>query len=285
MVEKIDSNVTGLSFAEEASLGVLPGSPVWHTLEPNSYADFGGQIKTVARNPINQTRQRKKGVITDLDASGGFNQDLTFENTTRLLQGFMFANMREKFTTAPLNSAAIPITSVDAATDVYAAASGLSGLLALSLVYASGFTNPANNGLKLVASASTGTTITVGDGTVDEAAPPADRRTAVGQRCSDAFVGRASGMAVEAALVHAHAVVAREHRIDLDIGRHDAAAGVVAEIAHRRLVRGAHQQRVLRVILVDAFLPALEFAFDVVVEILGRAVLAAGGRDQPAILQ
>lgn len=174
MVEKIDSNVTGLSFAEEASLGVLPGSPVWHTLEPNSYADFGGQIKTVARNPINQTRQRKKGVITDLDASGGFNQDLTFENTTRLLQGFMFANMREKFTTAPLNSAAIPITSVDAATDVYAAASGLSGLLALSLVYASGFSNQANNGLKLVASASTGTTITVGDGTVDEAAPPVD---------------------------------------------------------------------------------------------------------------
>jgi hypothetical protein len=174
MADKIDSNVTGLSFAEEASLGVLPGSPVWHALEPNSYSDFGGQIKTVARNPINQTRQRKKGVITDLDASGGFNQDLTFANTIRILQGFMFANIREKKTTKPLNSAAIPVTGVTAADDTFAAASGLSGFLANQLVLASGFGVPANNGLKVVASASTATAVVVGDGLVDEASPPAD---------------------------------------------------------------------------------------------------------------
>ena len=61
MPNKIDSNVTGLAYAEEASIGVLPGSPVFYSLEPNSYNPTGAEIKTVARNPINPSRQRKKG--------------------------------------------------------------------------------------------------------------------------------------------------------------------------------------------------------------------------------
>lgn len=172
MVNKIDSNVTGLNYAEETSLKTLPGTPVWYPLEPNSYSDFGGQVTLLARNPINATRKNKKGVITDLDASGEFNQDLTHSNLTRLLQGFFFADIREKVTNLPMNSAAIPFTSVTASTDIYLAASGLAGILAQSLVYFTGFTNAANNGLKVVPSASTATQITAPDGTVDEASPP-----------------------------------------------------------------------------------------------------------------
>lgn len=187
MANKVDSNVTGLRFAEEATLKVLPGSPVFYPLEPNSYSDFGGQIATVARNPINPSRQRKKGVTTDLDASGGFNQDLTFDNTTRLLQGFFFADIREKKTSAPMNVAATALTSVTGSSKTYAAASGMTGYLASQLIMASGFGVTANNGLKSVASASTSTDVVVNEAIADEASPPAAAKlTTVGYQFASA---------------------------------------------------------------------------------------------------
>lgn len=170
MANKIDSNLTGLAIAEESSLKVLPGSPVWYELEPNSYADFGSEISTVAREPINPSRQRKKGVVVDLDASGGFNMDFTSEISKRLAQGFFFADAREKFSTQKLNAAAIPITSTT--TSTYTAASGLTGFKAGDLVFASGFANAANNGIKRVTTVLAGV-LTVVETLVTEAAPPA----------------------------------------------------------------------------------------------------------------
>lgn len=174
---KIDSNITGLRIAEEACLKRLPvlatdgKDPTWYGLEPNSYADFGGQTTTTARNFMNPSRQRRKGTITDLDASGGFNQDVTPGNLTRLMQGFMFADAHEKPTTAPLNAAAVAISSVDAASKTYTVASGGAAFLAGMLVMATGFAVSANNGLKVVASSTAGTVVV--DAAADESAPPA----------------------------------------------------------------------------------------------------------------
>lgn len=185
MSNKQDSNVTGLRFAEEDTIGVLPGSPVWYPLEPNGYNDFGGQSKLLARNPINQSRQRKKGVITDLDASGGFGQDLTQNNLTRMIQGFLFADIREKATNIPMNGTPVPCSAVTSGTKTYTLGSGGAAFLATDLVYASGFSDPANNGLKTVAS-STGTTVVVAETCVTEVPAATARLQRVGRQFASA---------------------------------------------------------------------------------------------------
>ena len=150
-INKIDSNVTGLAIAEEASLGTLPASPIWYELEPNEYADFGGELTLVNRNPINPGRQRKKGVITDLDANGGIQQDLTFTNLSFLWPGLFLANKRVKsLNTVGATDAADQVTSVSAggAGGYVLGTGGGAKYVTGSLVFAQGFTNDVNNGLK-----------------------------------------------------------------------------------------------------------------------------------------
>lgn len=166
-VTKQDSNQTELRFSEETSFKVANGAAVWQLLEPNSYQDFGGQITNLARNPIDSDRQRKKGVTTDLDASGGFSSDLTAGNLQNILQGFFFADLRKKTEFGGAGQ----ITSVSGANQ-YGAAAGLDAFPVGSLIFASGFSNSANNGLKRV-TVSTATLLTVAETLVAEAAPPA----------------------------------------------------------------------------------------------------------------
>lgn len=174
-IDKIDSNATSLAFAEEECLKILPGvdgaDAVWYGLEPNSYSDFGGEVTKVARSPISISRQNRKGVTTDLTVSGGFNADFTKSNMNRLLQGFFFADAREKPSTISLLAADVPITGVVDSTKTYTAAAGLDDFAKAGyIVNAKGFAFTANNGLKTVASA-TATTIVVDQAVVDETPP------------------------------------------------------------------------------------------------------------------
>jgi len=169
-VNKLDSSVTGLRIAREASYGVLPGSPVWYPLEPNSYGDFGGNVTTTARETINDARSRQRGVTTDVQSSANFESDLTSDSLAELLEGVFYAAYDKKSERFNNHSADSSITDVAASTDTYTVASG-TAFRSGDLVFASGFAQSANNGLKQATAGSSATSLVVVDALSDEAAP------------------------------------------------------------------------------------------------------------------
>lgn len=184
-VNQIDSNITGLAIAEEECPKVLPGvngaDAVWYAMEPNTYSTFGGDIKTVARLPINASRQQRKGTVSDLNASAGFNTDVTASNITRLMQGFFFADAREQPATQPINGSQVAITAVDAALG-FEAASGLSIFKPTDIVVTKGFNLPGNNNVFVVTTAANGALMTSPAPSTEAAPPAAAQITRVGRQ-------------------------------------------------------------------------------------------------------
>ena len=163
LVNKINSNVVETAYAEESSIKTLPGTPIWRPLDVNSFTDFGGSISKVSRNPFRTDRQMRKGQTTDLDAAGTVNHDLVQLGLQDILQGFFFADLRNKIEFGGAGE----ITGVTTGPDTYTAASGLDAYDVGDLVFAAGFTNAANNGLKEVTTV-TATVLTVAETLVAE---------------------------------------------------------------------------------------------------------------------
>lgn len=181
-VPNVDSNSTGLSFAQESSLKTV-SSPTWYQLEPNSYGDFGGQNTLIARNPINSSRQRKKGVITDLESMAEFETDLTYSRNElqQLWSAALCADFRRK------GEEVVTAVDIDGANpDEYEVAS-TTGFLVGSLIKGSGFTNSANNALNVVTAVVSNTSVEVASGQLVAETPPAGANiTVVGyQAASD----------------------------------------------------------------------------------------------------
>lgn len=163
-VALLASNQTGLRVAKEASLRVLPGSPVWNPQDPNSYSNWGGEIKNMERDPIRDDRQNAKGVTVGLSAAGEYTMDFTYGAMQFVLPSFFYANFRPKIDFGGSGQ----ITSV---TTTYNAASGFT-FASGDLIFAAGFsTILGNNGLKQVNSA-TGTAVTTVE-TLTAETPPA----------------------------------------------------------------------------------------------------------------
>lgn len=145
--DKQSSNQSTIFKARETSIMTIANDANFETREPNSFADFGGEPTQVARQPFSQSRQRKKGSNVDLDVTAGWNEDFTFNNMQSVFDGFCFAAIRAKPQTAA--------TAAVAADDAFTVASEV-GFAAGTLIFVSGFVNPANNGLKVVASVAAG---------------------------------------------------------------------------------------------------------------------------------
>jgi len=170
-VQKIDSSFTGARIALEASLGVLPGTPLWYIMEPNSYTDTGGSVGGVARRPITTKRLRKKGTTTIVTAGAGMNVDLTPTMMTPFWPGMLLAAGRKHAQHGGRFVIPNPVTVVGTGFDIGEDAAA-AGYAADQLVWADGFTDQANNGLKLVTG--TATNVVLFAGSVVEASPPAD---------------------------------------------------------------------------------------------------------------
>lgn len=167
LVNKIDSNVTSFAYAQEQSLGVLPGSPSWKRVLPNSYSDFGGSVTSVTSNPINPSRQKKKGVVSDLDVTGGFNANLNFYSLQDFFSAFMFADFRRK------GSVRVTAVDLDAGNPDEYEVSSTTGFLVGSLIKGFNFSNAANNALNTVTVVTANTSVEVANGLlVAEASPP-----------------------------------------------------------------------------------------------------------------
>lgn len=151
------SNQTGLRVAEEsATPKVLPGTPIWFPVEPNSYDDFGGDTKLTPRTPIAADRQKRRGTVTDFDAMAGYQVDLTDRSLYPVMPGFMFANWR--------NKTVLDVTAVAAGS--YTVAAGGAGFAVGDLLFAESMNTPANNGMKVV-TASTATSVSVAGAVVE----------------------------------------------------------------------------------------------------------------------
>lgn len=144
MLDKQDANLVGFYKTRETVLGTPPAEADWQTREPNSFDDFGGDYTKVARKPFSPSRQRKKGSTTDLDADGGYNEDLTQNNMQTEMEEFFFAALRKSPNIVPTGVTALGYTAANPAA---------AGFLAGSLILASGFALAGNNGLKVATAA------------------------------------------------------------------------------------------------------------------------------------
>ena len=179
------TNNFGLSFVNETALGTADTTG-WKRLEPNAISTYGATITTVPRAPLSPNRQNLKGSITDLDSAVSFTTDATRDSVRDFAEALVFA------TGINTDVSNLVTTAAETTGDSYAV-SALSAAQADkfeidTLIYVSGNTAAANNGLKVVDAdiAAAATAISVVENLVDETSPASARLSFAGFQVSAA---------------------------------------------------------------------------------------------------
>jgi len=181
---RTQTNNTSVAFAIESTLGVLPGGPTWKLTEPNDITILGAEIEKVERRPISKNVQRRKGVITDLNSGFEMNCDTTMDAINDFVEGYMFSTVKGVVTVGGVPTPFIRPTAVT--TTAYTVPAMAAAIAQNRLIYARGFVNAANNGLKVVDAGGTTTSIPVtGGGMVAETTspPPTGTQNATVELC------------------------------------------------------------------------------------------------------
>lgn len=173
----VDLGFAGVATRSITLVAIGTGVTDWYRLEPNSYDDFGSEVETIAREPINPSRQKKKGVVVDLEADGGFNSDLTQTNLTRLMQGFFFADARERPTSNSLKGISVGIVQLTGTGIELTDAAQAATFKVDDIVRLSGFDLSSNNN-QFVVTGVTGAEVEV-TGLTADAAPAATAKIEV----------------------------------------------------------------------------------------------------------
>src|SRR5690242_11697832 len=136
---RVLTNGVTLQVAVETALGVQPVAG-WKTLEPTTISKYGPSLTKLTRSPISKNRQRRKGSLTDLVSSVEFDADVTWDHLYQFAPGMFFVK--------PLGATVFTPTAVTATG--YTIPAMANPLPNGTLVMAHGFPDAANNGMKVV---------------------------------------------------------------------------------------------------------------------------------------
>lgn len=164
MTAPVNTENTALAYAIEDSLGVLPGSPTWYTVDFSQLTSWGAAYTRVERDTTTKDRQNRKGDTVDVDSAVTVASDLTMSRVRDFTEGFLFATFAGEGDRT--------VSAVTAASDRYTVESG-NTLATGRLVYARGHNEAANNGVKRVTGGSA-TQVDVFEELTDESSPPAN---------------------------------------------------------------------------------------------------------------
>lgn len=158
---RVTTNSINIAYAIQSGLGgVLPGSPAWKNVEPNGIGSFGTTVAKTARDPISKARQRRKGIVTDLDSNVELDLDATMDHFKDFMEGFCFARAIGPDVLVPTAVTGTDYTvaaiSADTAGRLKYGASGPT-----SILYARGFVIAGNNGMKLLGAAEAGGSVAI----------------------------------------------------------------------------------------------------------------------------
>lgn len=160
-----DANRTQLGVIEESTFGTTPATPVFETLRVTGEPNLAFQPITTASNEIRSDRQVTDLPLVDKEAGGNVEMELSFGAQDTLLEGAMFDDWTNMATRK--NETTTQITSVTAATDIYAVLTGTAFVPGM-MIQALGFTESANNGVFEAEATTSATQVVRGDVTVDE---------------------------------------------------------------------------------------------------------------------